>query len=407
MERNTKNNGPALRRAYAGRATEDKTRAAGGEENLRFLFFARSLSLSLRRRIKKKKKGREAEIRAVGILDNLLSRCLRWEDDVKNPIPFGDHEWMLQIDRIVRFVLVRFELVGCAEGIAKEMDVLQAEPQPPRFQRTDLWMPVYSWLESLDKTEIVKPNEIIDWLSENPGIREQLYSKHPRHQVMHYIQRCHFKMLRRREKQRKENGNKTYFADIIPCYTNAIQSFGRMQGIPVPATRSQVTANDGAPTPAVPLRLGWGITSHVVVFEGVGGLILLQGVVTSPTLVPLSCYSEKVTEELLGVCNRCLTDLLNQLTSVLSSYKQANHSKESSSPPLLKNGFGENGNHHLSNTGAEEGNVRAMSGGMSCSQDLELASPIDLKSGIKRKRIEVEVIPGASYCEAVAGTQHP
>ncbi|KAK4362496.1 hypothetical protein RND71_017737 [Anisodus tanguticus] len=37
-----------------------------------------------------------------------------------------------------------------------------------RFQRTDQWMPVYSWLETLDTDEVVKSKEIIDWLTENP-----------------------------------------------------------------------------------------------------------------------------------------------------------------------------------------------------------------------------------------------
>uniref|UniRef100_A0A6N2MHB5 Uncharacterized protein n=1 Tax=Salix viminalis TaxID=40686 RepID=A0A6N2MHB5_SALVM len=43
-----------------------------------------------------------------------------------------------------------------------------------RFQRTDQWLPVYSWLESLDKDEAVKSRDISDWLAENPDIREQL-----------------------------------------------------------------------------------------------------------------------------------------------------------------------------------------------------------------------------------------
>ncbi|XP_075107805.1 uncharacterized protein LOC142161723 isoform X6 [Nicotiana tabacum] len=37
-----------------------------------------------------------------------------------------------------------------------------------RFQRTDQWMPVYSWLESLDTDEVIKSKEIIDWLTANP-----------------------------------------------------------------------------------------------------------------------------------------------------------------------------------------------------------------------------------------------
>ncbi|KAK9104153.1 hypothetical protein Scep_020997 [Stephania cephalantha] len=75
-----------------------------------------------------------------------------------------------------------------------------------RFQRTDQWIPVYSWLESLDKSEVVKSKEITDWLTANPDIKEKLCSKHSRGHLMHYIQKCHFKILKRRGKLQKPNG---------------------------------------------------------------------------------------------------------------------------------------------------------------------------------------------------------
>ncbi|XP_042497776.1 uncharacterized protein LOC122076519 [Macadamia integrifolia] len=81
------------------------------------------------------------------------------------------------------------------------MEANQVEPQPSRFQRTDQWIPVYSWLESLEKKEVVKSKEIDEWLSKNPKVKEQLYARHSRYHLMHYVQKCHLKMLRRREKQ--------------------------------------------------------------------------------------------------------------------------------------------------------------------------------------------------------------
>ncbi|XP_047314560.1 uncharacterized protein LOC124918452 [Impatiens glandulifera] len=70
---------------------------------------------------------------------------------------------------------------------------------PARFQRTDQWLPVYSWLESLDRDEAVKSKDILDWLTENPEIRDQLYSRHSRYHLMHYIKKCHAKILKRKK----------------------------------------------------------------------------------------------------------------------------------------------------------------------------------------------------------------
>ncbi|KAL3622538.1 hypothetical protein CASFOL_033949 [Castilleja foliolosa] len=70
-----------------------------------------------------------------------------------------------------------------------------------RFQRTDQWMPVYSWLETLDTDEVIKSKDVVDWLTANPEIRDHLYSRHSRYHLMHYIKKCHVKILKRKEKQ--------------------------------------------------------------------------------------------------------------------------------------------------------------------------------------------------------------
>ncbi|KAL9680873.1 hypothetical protein QQ045_012653 [Rhodiola kirilowii] len=67
-----------------------------------------------------------------------------------------------------------------------------------KFQRTDQWQPVYSWLESLNKEEVVRSEDIAEWLEKNPAIKEDLSSKHSRYHLMHYIKKCHFKILKRR-----------------------------------------------------------------------------------------------------------------------------------------------------------------------------------------------------------------
>ncbi|KAI5671796.1 hypothetical protein M9H77_12160 [Catharanthus roseus] len=85
-----------------------------------------------------------------------------------------------------------------------------------RFQRTDQWMPVYAWLESLDIDEVVKSKDILDWLTDNPEIREQLYSRHSRYHLMHYIKKCHVKILKRKEKKKGEEAIVKVSSEIVP-----------------------------------------------------------------------------------------------------------------------------------------------------------------------------------------------
>ncbi|KAK1427719.1 hypothetical protein QVD17_16412 [Tagetes erecta] len=71
-----------------------------------------------------------------------------------------------------------------------------------RFQRSDQWMPIYSWLETLKTDEVIKSKEIVDWLTENAEIRDDLLTRHSRYHLMHYIKKCHMKILKKREKKK-------------------------------------------------------------------------------------------------------------------------------------------------------------------------------------------------------------
>ncbi|KAJ4712577.1 Ribonucleoside-diphosphate reductase subunit beta [Melia azedarach] len=82
----------------------------------------------------------------------------------------------------------------------QEKEANSVDP-PARFQRTDQWIPVYSWLENLDQDEVVKSKDISDWLNDNPQVKDQLCSRHSRYHLMHYIKKCHLKILKRREKK--------------------------------------------------------------------------------------------------------------------------------------------------------------------------------------------------------------
>lgn len=71
---------------------------------------------------------------------------------------------------------------------------------PYRFQRTDLWRPVYDWLESVDKDQLVSGKEITDWLSVNKEFMDKVLLRHSKYHLMHYVQKLHLKLLKKRGK---------------------------------------------------------------------------------------------------------------------------------------------------------------------------------------------------------------
>ncbi|KAK9113455.1 hypothetical protein Syun_020252 [Stephania yunnanensis] len=113
-----------------------------------------------------------------------------------------------------------------------------------RFQRTDQWIPVYSWLESLDKSEVVKSKEITDWLTANPDIKEKLCSKHSRGHLMHYIQKCHFKILKRRGKLQKPNGVVSMEPIVSAEPTVSMEPFQIQEPEPPTVTFQEKTVNN-------------------------------------------------------------------------------------------------------------------------------------------------------------------
>lgn len=88
-------------------------------------------------------------------------------------------------------------------SVFQASDAAPVEPYNRPFKRTDQWIPVYTWLESLDGTEIVKAKTINEWLSQHPTVKEQLSASHSRYQLMHYIRKCHANILKKKEKLRK------------------------------------------------------------------------------------------------------------------------------------------------------------------------------------------------------------
>lgn len=72
---------------------------------------------------------------------------------------------------------------------------------PYRFQRTDLWLPAYEWLESLDdRDQLITTKEATDWLSQNRDFQERILAKHSKYHLMHYLQKLHLKLLKKKGK---------------------------------------------------------------------------------------------------------------------------------------------------------------------------------------------------------------
>ena len=99
----------------------------------------------------------------------------------------------------------------------------QADQHPARFQRTDQWLPVYSWLESLDSGELVKSKDISEWLDANPEVKEELSSRHSRYHLTHYVKKCHLKILKRKEKKVKAKLSLQFSSFVFHLFSTCLQ----------------------------------------------------------------------------------------------------------------------------------------------------------------------------------------
>ncbi|WCJ32497.1 hypothetical protein M5689_013917 [Euphorbia peplus] len=125
------------------------------------------------------------------------SQVESWIDTNLSSLP-SDLQSMPRPDLIDRLLAIQnFMRLPTQETGLNQVDLPHA-----RFQRSDQWLPVYSWLETLGKVEVVKSKDISDWLAANPEIKEQLCSRHSRYHLMHYIKKCHMKILKRKDKKK-------------------------------------------------------------------------------------------------------------------------------------------------------------------------------------------------------------
>ncbi|CAK9202868.1 unnamed protein product [Sphagnum troendelagicum] len=66
------------------------------------------------------------------------------------------------------------------------------------------WKPVWGWLHSLDRTEVVEGAEILEWLNLNAQYAAWLRTQHSNSVLVSYIQKCHHRLLFGREYHKSE-----------------------------------------------------------------------------------------------------------------------------------------------------------------------------------------------------------
>ncbi|XP_078175462.1 ribonucleoside-diphosphate reductase subunit beta isoform X2 [Carex rostrata] len=238
---------------------------------------------------------------------------------------------------------------------------------PYRFQRTDLWRPAYDFLESLEKDTLVTQKEVSDWLDANPGILERLSEKHSRYHLVHYTQRMHLKMLKKRGKIPKSLHLSEARASIKP-------SIGGVSKQRISIV-SRIKKRD-AP---------------------ISGSISGAGVKEKKIL--LSKKKEAFIKYEL------LTDLHDQLISILAKHKSTSEVKQhvASSHHTDKKGSDASLKHHLPDLPRVESKPEEKVPTVSITGTVEPRAQLEGQIGPKRKRNPVIVTPAWSYNEVPSG----
>ncbi|KAF8762598.1 hypothetical protein HU200_009287 [Digitaria exilis] len=258
---------------------------------------------------------------------------------------------------------------------------------PYRFQRTDLWKPVYQWLESLDMDSLVATQQISDWLTSNPKIMDRLVEKHSKYHLIHYTQRMHLKMLKKKGKLPKTLQLSAARATTQPGAAPVVPegSIVPLRKTAPPARGSILAVAGGFPSGSAGRQLS-GATGR---FQG-----------GNATLRDKKTSHSKKKEALLKY--ELLTDLQNQLTAVLLKQCRTVAIKEADSSHVeFQN--------PEANTSIQEGATTASASALSEATKVfadEKSIPAEATESElrqKRKRNPIIVTPAWCYSEAPAG----
>ncbi len=77
------------------------------------------------------------------------------------------------------------------------------------------WKPVWGWLHSLDRTEVVEGAEILEWLNLNAQYAAWLRTQHSNCVLVSYIQKCHHRLLFGREYHKSEEKKVRHYRNLF------------------------------------------------------------------------------------------------------------------------------------------------------------------------------------------------
>jgi hypothetical protein len=83
---------------------------------------------------------------------------------------------------------------------------------------------VYQWLETLEMETLVESKQISDWLAANPQVMNRLVEKHSKYHLIHYSQRMHLKLLKKRGKLPKVHTFLNNFVSMVGQFFIIISS---------------------------------------------------------------------------------------------------------------------------------------------------------------------------------------
>ncbi|MQL81716.1 hypothetical protein Taro_014179, partial [Colocasia esculenta] len=262
---------------------------------------------------------------------------------------------------------------GGAEGSGGD-DGDRADGPRGRFQRAEHWNPVYSWLESLDTDEVVSANDVKDWFLANPEIKENLsrnsrfHCDPPHHNVPDFTRHRYLDLKSSEDNLPNDIGDATDAEQSVQmCKTR---------------TALRILSNGLRARSQIPRKFSSRIPKGK-------DLTLL-----------------KKNEAFLRY--ELLTDLQNQLVSVLSKSIHVDNLIKAYSPGLRTLSRAE----HVTDCSVgkeEKQNLSAVSIGESPSHSVDMvenfliARKSELSVGLKRKRNASVAASAWSYCEASFG----
>lgn len=255
---------------------------------------------------------------------------------------------------------------------------------------------MYQWLESLELDSLVATQQISDWLTSNPKIMDRMVEKHSKYHLIHYTQRMHLKMLKKKGKLPKTLQLSAARATVRPIAApfTPEENIVPLQKTITPVTGRLPSASSGRQQSGTTGRFSSassGRQQSCTPGRFQGGNATLRDKKTSLS---------KKKEALLKY--ELLTDLQNQLTAVLLKQCRTVAIKETDSSYVES----PNPETNMSIQGTTTANASAPSEAKNVfiNEQSVPAGATESEPGHKRKRNPIIVTPAWCYSEASAGT---